>query len=137
MPHDWFHANMYEQMSESLIRVQDIYMLPADKFFFVVSEYNGSIPGSLKLFLDAISVREIKATFKNKKAAMVGIASGRAGNLRGMDHLTAVLHHLGTIVMPAQIPISKIHGLLDDNMEIIDVDTIAVIEQQVTEFLAF
>lgn len=137
MTHDWFHAAMYDEPSQSLIQIQDEYILPAEKFFFVLSEYNGSLPGSLKLFLDALSVREIEATFKNKKAAMAGVASGRAGNLRGMDHLTTVLHHLGTIVMPTQIPISSIHGLLDNNMEIIDVATIAVMEKQVEEFLLF
>jgi NAD(P)H-dependent FMN reductase len=49
------------------------------------------VPGSLKLFIDACSVREYKQNFKGKKAALVGIASGRAGNLRGMDHLTGVM----------------------------------------------
>ena len=73
MAHDWFHAAMYDEPSQSLIEIQDEYILPADKFFFVLSEYNGSLPGSLKLFLDALSVREIVATFKNKKAAMAGI----------------------------------------------------------------
>lgn len=137
LPHDWFHPDMYETPAASLVEIQDRYMLPANKFFFVSSEYNGSLPGSLKLFLDALSVREIKATFKGKKAALAGVASGRAGNLRGMDHLTTILHHLGTIVMPSQIPISSIHGLLDNNAEIIDAVTIAVMEQQVEEFLKF
>jgi NAD(P)H-dependent FMN reductase len=137
MTHDWFHANMYDEPSQSLIQIQNEYLLTADKFFFVLSEYNGSLPGSLKLFLDAVSVREKEATFKNKKAALAGVASGRAGNLRGMDHLTTILHHLGTIVMPTQIPISSIHGLLDNNFEIIDTVTIAVMEQQVEEFLEF
>lgn len=137
LPHDWFHPDMYETPSASLVEIQDQYMLPAIKFFFVSSEYNGSLPGSLKLFLDALSVREITATFKGKKAALAGVASGRAGNLRGMDHLTTILHHLGTIVMPSQIPISSIHGLLDNNAEIIDAVTIAVMEQQVEEFLEF
>lgn len=139
MPHDWWHVDMYETdgQKSSLARLQDEYMLPADKFVFVSPEYNGSFPGVLKLFLDACSVRAYKATFKNKKAALVGVATGRAGNLRGMDHLTGVLNHLGIIVMPNKLPISKIDFLLDEYGGIIDANTLATMEKHVEEFLAF
>lgn len=139
IPHDWFFPEMYEGEDQalSLAGIQDKYMLPADKFVFVSSEYNGSFPGALKLFIDAISVREYKATFKGKKAALVGVATGRAGNLRGMDHLTGILNHVGTIVLPNKLPISKINALLDTNENIIDKDTLKAIEQQIDEFYAF
>lgn len=137
IPHDWFHPDMYEQQSPSLAALQDEYMIPANKFFFVISEYNGSFPGGLKLFIDACSVRAYKKTFKNKKAAMTGVATGRAGNLRGMDHLTAVLNHVGTIVMPSQIPISRISDLISNEKEVVDSVTLAVMEKQVKEFLEF
>jgi NAD(P)H-dependent FMN reductase len=139
IPHDWFFPEMYEgeDQAVSLAGIQDKYMLPADKFVFVSSEYNGSYPGALKLFIDAISVREYKATFKGKKAALVGVATGRAGNLRGMDHLTGVLNHVGTIVLPNKLPISKIGSLLSAEDKITDSDTLKAIEQQIDEFYAF
>lgn len=139
MPHDWWHVDMYEsgEQTPSLAQLQDEYVLPAEKFVFVSPEYNGSFPGVLKLFLDACSVRAYKASFKNKKAALVGIATGRAGNLRGMDHLTGVLNHLGIIVLPNKVPISKIDQLYDENGNIVDVATLLTIEKQVDEFLAF
>ncbi|MCB0518376.1 MAG: NAD(P)H-dependent oxidoreductase [Lewinellaceae bacterium] len=139
IPHDWFHPAMYESdgQSESLVALQDKYILPAQKFFFVVPEYNGSFPGALKLFLDACSVREYKASFSGKKAAMAGIASGRAGNLRGLDHLTGILHHVGITVLPNPLPISSIEKLMDDAGNITDIGTLRVIEKQVSAFLAF
>lgn len=139
IPHDWFHPDMYESdgQSPSLTQLQDEYMLPADKFVFVTPEYNGSFPGSVKLFIDACSVRAYKATFKNKKAALVGIATGRAGNLRGMEHLTGVLNHLGIIVMPNKLPISRIAQLMDTNRNITDAVTLSVIGKHMEEFLAF
>ena len=112
-------------------------MLPAQKFIFISPEYNGSFPGVLKLFLDACSVREYKATFKGKKAALVGIATGRAGNLRGMDHLTGILNHLGIIVLPNKVPISKIDQLYGESGDIADAVTLRLIERHVEEFLAF
>jgi len=137
IPHDWFHQQMYVQPSESLIRLQDEYILPAQKFAFVIPEYNGGVPGALKLFIDACTAREYTSNFKNKKAALLGVASGRAGNLRGMEHLTGVLNYLGTTVMPNKLPISRIGDLKDKSGEIADAQTLKVMEQHAADFLIF
>lgn len=139
IPHDWFHPDMYEStfQTESLARLQDEFMLPAKKFVYIVPEYNGSIPGALKLFIDACSIREYRKTFSGKKAALVGIASGRAGNLRGLDHLTAILNHVGTVVLPNRLPISSIESLMGNNGSILDSITLKVIEKQIESFLSF
>lgn len=137
--HDWFHPNMYEeaQQTKSLQKIQDESMIPAEKFIFIMSEYNGSFPGVLKLFIDAISIRAYRPTFFGKKAALVGIASGRAGNLRGMTHFTSILNHVGTVVFPNQLPISGIEDMLDEDGVIINEATKDAIEQQVDAFLVF
>jgi NAD(P)H-dependent FMN reductase len=139
IPHDWYSPEMYEKdkQAPSLIALQDEYIVPATKFVYVISEYNGGFPGAVKIFLDACSVRQIKPSFKNKKAALVGVATGRAGNLRGMDHLAAVLNHLGTIVMPNKLPISKIYALMDGDRNITDKSTIELMTKQAEELLAF
>jgi chromate reductase, NAD(P)H dehydrogenase (quinone) len=139
IPHDWFHPSMYDKngQSPSLGAIQDEYMVPAGKFVFVVPEYNGSFPGVLKLFLDGCSVRAYNETFKGKKAALLGIATGRAGNLRGMDHLTGILHYFGVTVLPNKLPVSSIHKLKDSEGQISDPYTREVIENQAKEFLAF
>lgn len=139
IPHDWFFPEMYVKgmQAPSLSAIQDEFMIPASKFVYVISEYNGGVPGALKVFLDGCSVRAYKETFKNKKAALVGVASGRAGNLRGMDHLTSVLHHVGTIVMPNKLPISRIEDLMDVKGNITDLATIKVLDKQMAELLAF
>jgi chromate reductase, NAD(P)H dehydrogenase (quinone) len=139
IPHDWFHPDMYEkgQQTPSLTALQDEYMLPANKFVYVIPEYNGGFPGALKLFLDGCSIREYKPTFAGKKAALVGVATGRAGNLRGIDHLTGILHHVGTLVLPQILPISSIEKLMDDDGNITDPGTLKAIEKQVDAFLAF
>jgi len=139
IPHDWFHPDMYDKGNQtpSLAALQDEYMLPADKFVYVIPEYNGGFPGVLKLFLDACSIREYKRTFSGKKAALVGVATGRAGNLRGIDHLTGILHHVGTLVLPQILPISCIEKLMGDDGQITDIGTLYAIEKQVDAFLAF
>lgn len=139
VPFDWVNNGMYEadQQDEQIRTIQDKYLIPADKFVFISPEYNGSFPGVLKLFIDACSVREYKATFSGKKAALVGIATGRAGNLRGMDHLTGVLHHMGAIVMPKHLPISKIGQLVNGHGAVVDEPTLEVMENHAKSLLEF
>jgi NAD(P)H-dependent FMN reductase len=113
-----YEDSIFKKLGEKLIA-------PATKLLFIVPEYNGSIPGILKLFLDGIE----PIVFKGKKAALVGVAAGRAGNLRGMDHLTDIMHHLEVNVMPQKLPISQLFGLLK-NEEVVDEATLDLISKQ-------
>jgi chromate reductase len=139
LPDDVLHVGMYsgKKQSKVLREIQEEVMMPAEKFIFVSPEYNGSFPGVLKLFLDACSVHEYNSTFKGKKAGLVGISSGRSGNIRGMDHLSTVLNHVGTEVMGAKLPISKCGDLVDEKGVISDENTLAAIESHVDAFLAY
>lgn len=139
LPDDVLHVGMYsgKKQSKALRQIQEEVMIPAQKFIFISPEYNGSFPGVLKLFLDACSIHQYQPTFKGKKAALVGIASGRAGNLRGMDHLSAVLNHVGTEVMGAKLPISKCEDLLGEKGKIVDEGTVNAIERHIEAFLNY
>ena len=125
-----------DDQSPQVRDLQDQFILPAEKFYFVVPEYNGSFPGILNFFLDACSVREYGRTFSGKKAAILGVSSGRAGNLRGMDHLTGILNYLNVTVMPNRLPVSSIKGLIMDD-QIDDPATLQAIRQQVEDFHQF
>ena len=139
LPVDAIHAEMYSPDKQSIefISLQDNFITPADKYFFVMPEYNGSFPGILKTFIDACSVRNYKATFAGKKAGMVGLSSGRAGNLRGIDQLSSILNFLEITVMPQGLPISRIESLIDDSGKIVDKDTLEVLEAQIQRFIKF
>jgi chromate reductase, NAD(P)H dehydrogenase (quinone) len=133
-----YHSEMYDEpLAAELVALQDDLLIPTKKFVFVVPEYNGSYPGALKMLIDALSVRRRDDTFKNKKAAIVGVAAGRAGNLRGMEHLTGVLHYLGTVVLPNRQPYSSIHKILDKAGNITDADALKVLQQHVEEIENF
>lgn len=128
---DMEFIDLYGKHSDKFQQLLEEYIIPAEKFVFVVPEYNGSFPGILKVFLDAIHP-DIN---RGKKAALVGVSSGRAGNLRGMDHLTGVLHYLGIHVHPNKLPVSSVLGLLDEQGRIKDEITVKVLEKQIREFL--
>ena len=138
IPHDWFFPEMYDAatQAESIAQIQETYFFPAEKLFFVAPEYNGSFPGVLKLLIDAISIRSYPKNFKPKKAALCGVSSGRAGNLRGIDHLTGILHHVGTTVMPQCLPLSSINNLYDADGHINEA-TVNLMSEFVDTFLKF
>ncbi len=136
---EWYNAAMYSEanIGDTVKEVQDALMIPSSKIVFVSPEYNGSIPGALKLFLDALSIRKAKETFSMKKALLVGVAMGRAGNLRGLEHLTGMLNHLGLVVHPNKLPISACHTLVDDAGKVNNEGTLKVIDAHVDSFLQF
>jgi chromate reductase len=139
LPTDMNNPGMYKEGGQhpAVGAIQDTYLLPAEKWLFVVPEYNGSFPGILKFFLDACSVRKYAETFKGKKVALVGVGSGRGGNIRGMEHLTGILNYLGMNVMPHKLPISGISNLMDENDAITDAETLKTMAEFVDSFLQF
>jgi len=113
-----------------------------DKIIFILPEYNGSISGVLKKMIDDIPEYEI---WKNKKACLTGISGGRAGNLRGMDHLSDILNHLKVNVYWNKLPISNVGNII--KIVPVDIDktyniiiekaTEALIDAQIFDFLNF
>ncbi len=108
-------AGMYsaDTQHEKIRELQDEFIIPADRFVIISPEYNGSFSGILKFFIDAVSIRKNKESFGGKNALLVGVATGRAGNLRGLGHLAHILMHLGSHVHPAQLPFSRVGGLIE------------------------
>ncbi|MEO8583098.1 MAG: NAD(P)H-dependent oxidoreductase [Flavitalea sp.] len=120
--------------SEQYVQMELEILIPAKKFIFICPEYNGSIPGVLKTLLD---LSDYKKVWWGKKALLTGISSGRSGNVRGMEHLTTILHYLKVNVHPDKLPISSIDKLLNGVEIISDPDTISAINVQTDEFIKF
>lgn len=129
---DFIHMDMYGQASESFQQVLEDFIVKSQKIILVAPEYNGSFPGILKLFIDAISPKY----FRQKKFALVGVSTGRAGNLRGIDTLTNILNYMDAQVLPYKLPISRIETLMEGSA-ITDLQTISVMENQVGRLIEF
>lgn len=125
--------NVWER-SDKLKEIEERLFKPSDKFAIVMPEYNGSFPGILKTMIDNT---DIKNCWWYKKAMMTGVADGRAGNLRGMEHMTGILNYLKMTVLPNKIPLSRINEEIDLEGNLLKEDTVKVIEQQIQEFVNF
>jgi NAD(P)H-dependent FMN reductase len=119
---------------DRLRRLEEEILIPTEKFAIVIPEYNGSYPGSMKTVIDLSDIRNV---WWGKKAMLTGVSTGRAGNLRGMEHLTGTLNYLKVTVMPNRLPISVVDKLMDAEGRLADAATLAALEAQIDEFIAF
>jgi NAD(P)H-dependent FMN reductase len=124
----------YDQWSRTLPEIQAEYLIPASAFLIVMPEYNGSYPGILKLLIDE---SDIGKCWHHKKVILAGVSTGRAGNLRGMEHLTGALLHMKMFIHPNRLPISLVDRHLDEYGQITDPVTLNAIADQVRQLMAF
>jgi chromate reductase len=133
LPPNFITEDLYQKKSEVF---QDIQKLVADtkKFLFVIPEYNGSYPGVLKTFVDACAFPE---SFYDKKACLLGISSGKYGNIRGIEHFNGVCAYLHLHVMPLRLHIPNIKNELSENGDLFMEDTLKFTNQQIDKFIEY
>jgi NAD(P)H-dependent FMN reductase len=126
LPTNFINTDLYGKRSADFAIIQhDI--LNAKCIIFVVPEYNGSFPGILKLFIDAFDQHD----FSGKLAGLVGLSTGKFGNLRGLDHLTAVLQYLQVDVLPYKVHIPQVHKKIDSKDGLTDSAVRAEVQNQI------
>jgi chromate reductase len=108
-------------------------LIPTKKFVFIMPEYNGSFPGIFKLMMD---ISDITKCWYHKKVMLVGVANGRAGNLRGIDNMTNMCHYMKMNVFHQKLPISSVSNeLVDDRL--VNENTIKAVQSQIESFINY
>lgn len=133
LPHDILYTDLYGKRSDVFANIQ-AKVSAAKKFIFIIPEYNGSYPGALKLFVDACAY---PASFYHKKAALVGVSTGKYGNIRGVDHFTGVCNYVRMHVLPLKIHIPQIKDELNSYGIFVDPITQKFINEQIEEIVRF
>lgn len=132
LPKGFLNPNMFEEKPKGFDDLVHKNIHSADRLLFVIPEYHGSFPGVLKTFMDAISSEDIM----DKKAMIIGVASGHAGGLRPLSHFTDVLHHLRVEVFSRKPKLSNVDKLLDVS-GVSDEKTISNLKSQIERFMHF
>ena len=127
------HKQVWERGAD-MLALEKEYLIPAGKFVLIMPEYNASFPGILKLMMDN---SDIKKCWWYKKAMLVGLSDGRAGNLRGIEHMTAILHYMKVHVLYNKVLLSKINEELNKDGVLLKPITEKVIKEQIDDFLKF
>ncbi|RLD20559.1 MAG: NADPH-dependent FMN reductase [Bacteroidetes bacterium] len=134
LPHDFTISALYDKAGKhpefNKLREK---MTEANKFIFIVPEYNGSFPGVLKAFIDGLDFPE---TFTGKKAAMVGISAGMLGSSHAMSHLTDILNYCGTHVLARKPRFTQISRYLEDGKLVYE-PYLSQLQKQIRELANF
>jgi len=133
LPANFIAENLYEKKTAAFDKIQEL-ITKTSKFLFVIPEYNGSYPGVLKTLIDACAFPE---SFYDKKACLVGISSGKYGNIRGIEHFSGVCAYLHLNVMPLRLHIPNIKQEINENGDLFMEDTLKFTNQQMDKFVAY
>lgn len=134
LPSDFAFSALYENMGKNKdFNHYKEQMDTADKFVFIVPEYNGSFPGVLKTFIDGLGWPN---SISKKKAAFVGISDGVLGGAHAISHLTDVFHYLGCHVLSTIVRIPNMKKNFLDG-EIQDEFVRQLMNQQAKDLIDF
>lgn len=126
--------NPMTERNPAFIKIEKELLEPAERFIIIMPEYNGSYPGILKLMIDNTVVSKV---WWYKKVLLTGVSTGRAGNLRGMEHLSGSLLHMKMLVHYNRLPISLVDKLMNEHGQFSDEPTLKAVNTQINEFLDF
>jgi chromate reductase, NAD(P)H dehydrogenase (quinone) len=134
LPKEFIFSDLYGSRSAS-VKEMEQQLLASSCFVFILPEYNGSFPGILKTFIDAFHPPKF---FHGRKAALVGLSSGKFGNLRGLEHLSGVLNYVQIQLLPFRAHIPKVEAAFNaDQSDIIEPSIAAELQKHVQKVIQF
>ncbi|MGE3536187.1 MAG: NADPH-dependent FMN reductase [Candidatus Tectimicrobiota bacterium] len=74
-------------------------------------EYHGSFCAMTKLIIENLGFPSVLA---GKPVALVGVAAGRIGAIKALEHLKSVCGHVGALVVPGAVSIAGVQSLFDE-----------------------
>jgi chromate reductase len=131
MPGDIIQSILDGTKNPAMEAIAAKYVVPNRAFIFVIPEYNGGFPGLLKIFIDSIHPKD----WNEKNVCLVGVSVGRAGNLRGMEHLTGILQYLKMHVFYNKLPISLVDKLLGSDGQFNNAEQLKLCSDHLNGFL--
>lgn len=104
----------------------------ADGLVVVCPEYNGSMPGALKYFIDHWKYPD---SYEFRPVAFVGLG-GRFGALRSVEHLQGVFGYRNAFIYPERVFISDVANVLKDG-QLVEPRLLTQLRSQARGFQAF
>lgn len=98
----------------------------ADGILLSTPEYHGSYSSVLKALIDNLGYPSVIA---GKPVSLLGIATGRLGAIKALEHLRSVCSHIGAIVLPYPVSVAEAHNKIDDGGRCTDPDLVHLMEQ--------
>ncbi|MEO6054728.1 MAG: NADPH-dependent FMN reductase [Chthoniobacterales bacterium] len=110
LPPEIFNPASYAEKPASFARFTDA-ILASDGVHIVTPEYNGSIPGILKYFIDMLPFPE---SFENRPIAFTGLAAGMWGALRPVEQLQLIFGYRLAYIFPERVFMPTINSVMGE-----------------------
>jgi len=133
LPPEIFAPSSYAQKPESFQPFANA-VLQSSGLHVVTPEYNGSIPGVLKYFIDMLKFPE---SFERRPVCFTGVALGIWGALRPVEQLQAIFGYRNAHIYPERVFLPQVHNLLDDHGRIKDAELRERLKKQAEGFVTF
>jgi chromate reductase len=133
MPPEIFSPTSYGEKPAAFKKFTDA-ILAADGLVVVTPEYNGSVPGVLKYFIDMLPFPE---SFEQRPVCFVGLAAGIWGALRPVEQLQAIFGYRNAYVFPERVFMPGINQLLDEAGRFNSSEIKERLEKQAAAFVGF
>jgi chromate reductase len=133
LPPEIFAPTSYAEKPAGLKKFTDA-ILAADGLVVVTPEYNGSVPGILKYFIDMLKFPE---SFERRPVCFVGEAAGTWGALRPVEQLQAIFGYRNAYIFPERVFLPRINDLLDDEGFLKDPELLQRLKAQAEGFVDF
>ena len=133
LPIEVFQPTSYEKPPVTFEPFQEP-LKRAEGVVVVTPEYNGTIPGIFKYYIDML---ETPDDFKGMPVTFVGLAAGQWGAYRPVEQIQDLFAYLGAFVYPVRTHIARINDHLDEHGRIKTPEHIERLEKQAKGFLEF
>ena len=109
-------------------------VLDADGLVVITPEYNGSMPGVLKVFIDHLKFPE---SFESRPVCFVGLAAGIWGALRSVEQLQAIFGYRNAYVFPKRVFMPGVGSCFDEQGRFSNADLVKRLREQADEYVGF
>ena len=106
----------------------------SDGVILASPEYHGSFSSTMKLLIDNLG---FPSRLKGKPVALLGVAAGRIGAIKALEHLRSVASHVGSLVLPGPVSVASVHGVLNSDGQIIDQGLEKVVRNLAVELVEY
>ena len=133
LPPETYSPDAYKQKPKQVIEFTQR-ILNAKGLVVISPEYNGSMAGALKLFIDLLPFPE---SFENRAVCYIGLAAGQFGALRPVEHLMQVFGYRNAYNYPKRVFLPFAHKILDPEAGITDEEVSNRLIDQAKGFIKF
>jgi NAD(P)H-dependent FMN reductase len=106
----------------------------ADGVILATPEYHGSYSSLIKLVIDNLGYPSALA---GKPVSLIGVAGGRYGAIKSLEHLRSICAHLGALALPGSVSIPQAGKVFDKDGHCLDPRVEKSIRRMARKLLAF